>query len=240
MRDEERIARQVERELEEDPTVRTSRGPLWVRESDGVLRLEGEVEDIASKRRAFARATAVPGVWHLVDRVRVRPATAMGDGTIRDHLRDALLTEQAFDDSAITVSSDGHTEIVRDGSPEPGGAIRIQVHDGRVELHGRVRALAHRRLAETLAWWVPGTCEVQNELVVRPLEDDNDDEINDAVRTALEKDPLIDAAQLRVETRRAAVTLHGTVASDELRRIAERDAWIVSGVRDVIDRIDVA
>lgn len=239
MRDEERIARRVERELEVS-TIRTTRGPLWVEESDGVLRLEGEVEDIASKRRAFARAVAVPGVWHLVDRVRVRPAAAMGDGAIRDHLGNALLAEPAFVDCSISVSSDGHAQILRDGAREPGGAIRVLVHEGAVELDGRVRALAHRRLAETLAWWIPGTCDVRNELVVSPLEDDNDDEISDGVRTAWEKDPLVDAAQLRVETRRAEVTLYGTLPSDELRKVAERDAWIVPGVREVIDHIEVA
>ena len=58
---------------------------------DGVLLLEGELENIAAKKLALEHAAAVGGVSGIVDRLRITPATPMGDGEIRDHVRDALL-----------------------------------------------------------------------------------------------------------------------------------------------------
>ena len=58
---------------------------------DGVLLLEGELENIAAKKLALEHAAAVGGVIGIVDRLRITPATPMGDGEICDHVRDALL-----------------------------------------------------------------------------------------------------------------------------------------------------
>jgi osmotically-inducible protein OsmY len=235
---EEEIATRVSSAIQDDTRIHAS-GRLWVEVSDQVVTLEGEVEDIASKRRASTLAATLPHVRGVIDRVRVRPAAPMEDGAIRDHIRDSLLGESAFDRCTITVASDGHAEIARDALAHAAGVIQVAVHEGEVGLEGRVASLTHMRLAETLAWWVPGTRGVRNHLVVAPTEEDNDDEISDAVRTALEKDRLIDAAQLRVVTRAGQVTLHGVLPSNEQRQIAERDAWFVPGVREVIDRIEV-
>jgi osmotically-inducible protein OsmY len=240
MRAEEEIARRVSEAIAEDTRVHPSGRPLWVEVSDQVVTLEGEVEDIASKRRAFALGATFPDVRGVVDHVSVRPAAHMEDGAIRDHIRDALLGEPAFDRCTLTVASDGHAEAVRDASTDAAGVIQALVHEGTVRLEGHVASLAHMRLAEMLAWWVPGTRDVRNRLVVSPAEDDNDDEISDAVRTALEKDRLVDAAQLRVVTRAGQVTLYGVLPSREQREIAERDAWFIPGVREVIDRVEVS
>ena len=237
--DEQGIAARVEEELEKDPGIRVPEQQLWAAVSDGVLTIGGEVVDIASKRRAFARATACREVRWVVDLVRVAPATPMEDGLLRDHVRDALIGEPAFEECSLGVSHDGREESARDAGPEPRGAVRLQVRGGVVTLRGFVPTLAHRRLAETLAWWVPGTCDVRNELDVSPPEDDSDDEISDAVRFVLEKEPFVDAAQLRIDTRGGEVTLWGTLPSDEQRVIAERDAWCVPGVREVVDRIEL-
>jgi osmotically-inducible protein OsmY len=235
--DEEQIARRLSRAIEEDSRIRPTQGQLWVEVSDHVVTLEGEVDDIASKRRALGRGLSLPGIRGVVDRVTVRPAAPMQDGAIRDHVRNALLEERAFAECTITVCSDGHVQVVHDPS-NAAGTIRAVVHEGTVELEGRVPSLAHMRLVETLAWWVPGTRNVQNRLDVFPLEYDNDDEISDAVRTALEKDHLVDATQLQIETHGGVVVLFGALPSDEQRRVAEHDAWFVHGVREVVNRIE--
>jgi hypothetical protein len=71
-----------------------------------------------------------------------------------------------------------------------------------------------------------------------------DDEAEDAAVTANVKNAIAasigpGAALINVETRVAVVTLTGQAASPEIRIRAREAAWIVSGVRDVIDRIDV-
>jgi osmotically-inducible protein OsmY len=98
---------------------------------------------------------------------------------------------------------------------------------------------SHKRLAGVLAWWTPGCRDVVNSLYVEPAEEDNDGEVVDALRLALEMDPLVDAAQIRARCRNYVVTLDGFVRTEEERRQAERDAWCLFAVDRVVNRIEV-
>jgi osmotically-inducible protein OsmY len=95
------------------------------------------------------------------------------------------------------------------------------------------------RMAELLAWWTPGCRDVINRIKVMPAEEDTDAEVTDALLLGLEKDPLVQAEQTHVSTRDHVVTLDGYVRTAEERRMAERDAWYIPGVRDVVNRIEV-
>ena len=119
------------------------------------------------------------------------------------------------------------------------GSIFVAVADGVVTLNGHVPSLTHKRLAGVLAWWVPGTRDVVNGLEEVPAEEDNDDELTDAVRLVLEKDPLVNAATILVSTKEWIVTLTGIVPNATMKQIAERDAWYVLGVKDVVNDIEV-
>ncbi len=100
-------------------------------------------------------------------------------------------------------------------------------------------SLTHKRLAGVLAWWVPGSRDVVDGLGVEPPEQDHDGEVTDAVRMVLEKDPLVDAARVRVSATNYVVTLEGLVPSESEREMAELDAWYVLGVDKVVNRIEV-
>lgn len=207
-------------------------------DGDGDLLLEGEVADVAAKKRALEAAAALPRVSGIVDRLRVRPAQAMGDREILDHVRDALIGESALADCAVFVHDRGETTPIR--VPEPAaGRIEASVADGVVTLDGDVPSLARKRLAGVLAWWVPGSRDVVNGLGVTPREEDSDEAIADAVEIVLEKDPFVDASQVRIGVRGAAVTLTGVVPTESERDMAEFDAWYVFGVDRVDNRIEV-
>jgi osmotically-inducible protein OsmY len=98
---------------------------------------------------------------------------------------------------------------------------------------------SHKRLAGVLAWWTPGCRDVVNSLYVEPAEEDNDEEVADALRLVLEMDPLVQAGQVRVSCRNFVVTLEGYVRTEEERRQAESDAWCLFAVDKVINRIEV-
>jgi osmotically-inducible protein OsmY len=115
----------------------------------------------------------------------------------------------------------------------------IEVKDGVVTLNGEVPSLTHKRLAGVLAWWVPGTRDVINGLEEVPPEEDNDDELVDAVRLVLEKDPFVNDASIRVSAKDWVVTLEGLVPTEAMKQMAERDAWYVLGVKSVSSRIAV-
>lgn len=195
------------------------------------LRLEGEVANIIAKRKARRIAMQLSGLMIIEDRLRLRPGERRNGKALQDALVDALSQEPAFRDIAVRA---GHTA--------PDGAdqwIGIDV-DGCVAcLDGQVGSLSHRRLAEVIAWWVPGSCNVQNHLRVRPAEQDNDDEISDAIRMVLEKDPMLHAENITIHTRERQVTLEGLVHGPEQRRMAVYDCWYVPGVHAVRDRLQV-
>ena len=162
----------------------------------------------------------------------------MGDGEVRDLVRDALLQEPAFADFAIRRRLGERVETVRE-PPEARGAIEVEVGEGVVTLNGRVPGLDGKRLAGALAWWVPGSRDVINGIAVEPPEDDSEDAVLEAVRLVLEKDPFVDASQIRVGVKHALVRLTGVVPSEAEREMAEFDAWYVFGVDRADNRIVV-
>lgn len=238
MNDRTGILERARSALGAEPRIGLVHHPVDLAFEDGTLTMEGELGTVAAKKLALERAAAVKGVRHVVDRLRVAPARRMGDAEIRDHVGDALLFEPALARFAVRMRSGRLVRTLR----EPDGAsgsMTVAVEGGAVTLDGEVPSLAHKRLAGVLAWWVPGTRDVVNGLEVVPPEPDDDGEICDAVRTALEKDPLVNAGRIQVGARRSVVTLGGVVPSEPEREMAEQDAWCVFGVDEVVNRIAV-
>ncbi|HKJ75587.1 MAG TPA: BON domain-containing protein [Gammaproteobacteria bacterium] len=235
----EEITEAIAAALERDPRVDIHHSSLKVWAEEGTVVLDGMVKDIASKRRGHALAEEeVAGRWRLLDLVRVLPGEEQADEELRDQVAERLSTEPVFSEYTLQVGAGGELQTLHEAGPE-GFAVKAHVHDGVVTLSGRVGSLSHRRLAEVLAWWTDGCTLVRNELDVFPEEADNDNEVTDAVRIVLEKDPLVHADNLRPGTAAGVVTLTGSVASEEEKRLAMLDAWYVPGVFDVVDRIDV-
>jgi len=228
----------IRRALDSEPRLDLHRFPLRMELERGALTLEGEVENIAVKKRVLERAAALPEVDGIVDRLHVAPSQRMGDSEIRVHVTDSLLREPVFAECRLRARHGDEFETLH--APDRArGEILVSVADGVVTLDGDIPSLSHKRLAGVLAWWVPGSRDVVNGLGVEPPEEDNDDEVSDAVRLVLEKDPFVDASKIRVQTRDYVVTLEGLVPTQGEREMAEFDAWYVFGVDDVVDRIEV-
>jgi osmotically-inducible protein OsmY len=226
--------------LTSDGRLGFERLPFRVSWGEGGLALDGEVSSIAVKRRTIERAASHPSVGSVVDRLRVTPATWMSDSTIREYVVDSLIEEAALPaETVIRKRVRGGFETVQ-ASNRARGEVTVSVEDGVVTLAGELPTRAHKRLAGVLAWWVPGTRDVVDALGVAMGAPDDDAEITAAVHTALEKDPSLDAEQIRVVTEQGVVTLSGLVWSRHEREIAENDAWFVFGVADVVNALQVA
>ena len=239
MKTDAEILTAVRAALASTPRLDLQAQPIELAIGQGSLTMAGEVASVAAKKLALEAAAAVPGVGGIVDRLRVAPAQAMGDGQIRDLLRDAYLQEPAFAELVLAVLIKGEWQVVREPADVIRGAIEIEVRDGVVTLNGEVPGLGVKRLAGVLAWWVPGSRDVVNGLAVTPDQADNDFEMADAVRLALEKDPYVNAAQIRVGARGGAVRLQGLVPTDSEKEMAEADAWYVFGVDRVLNELEV-
>jgi osmotically-inducible protein OsmY len=237
VRDQDQVIKAVRTAMGHEPRINLHRFPVRIAYSadDEVLTLEGEVEHVAAKKLSLELAIAVPGVKHIVDRLRVVPATHMGDGAIRDAVRDVLMLDHAFDNCTIKVRVKGAVEIVRDSLFNPHGVIELSVTDGVVLLDDHVTSLIQKRLAGVLAWWVPGSRDVINAMDVVPTPQDDDAEVTKALKLVLDKNPLVDARDIRVSTRQWVVTLEGSVPTEAQKNMAEWDAWYVFGVDKVLN-----
>lgn len=225
--------------LENDRRVNLHRYPIAVAFAGDDLVLTGELEDIAAKKTALKLAAASAPKTAIVDRLRVTPAQPMSDAELRDHVIKVLLEEPVFEHCLLHSQLPKQLLTYRHGIPEPIGTIVVEVSDGVVTLNDEVPSLSHKRLAGVLAWWVPGCRNVVNGLAELPAQQDNDDELSDAVRLALEKNPFINATKTAVASKDGVVTLAGLVPNETMRRMAERDAWFVLGVRAVVNNIAV-
>ncbi len=208
-------------------------------EGDAVV-LAGEVSSIAAKRLALEAVAALPGVVGIIDRLHVTPSEAMGDGAIADHLQRALMSDSVFGFFEVHRSVGGPADVGPVNQPRSGQPyIVFRVADGVVTLEGEVPSLTHKRLAGVLAWWVPGSRDVINGLGVEPPEQDTDDEILDALRMVLEKDPLLNATRLGASCKDSKIRLGGVVRTAAEKSLAESDAWALFAVDDVVNEIQV-
>jgi osmotically-inducible protein OsmY len=207
-------------------------------ELDGdAVTLKGEARHIAAKRRAAALATKFARGRRVVDALRRDVSKRLGDRELATTVAERLSQEPVFADYSLDIDSDGGRKVLHDAG-SGAHVVRVSAQDDTVRLTGTVGTLTHKRLAEVIAWWTGACALVLNELDVVPPEEDGDDELNDAVRMTLEKDPLIDAGQLRVGTAGGIVHLEGLTLSPEQHESVLEDVWLVPGVADVVDRVE--
>jgi osmotically-inducible protein OsmY len=233
------LTKNIRAAFEKDTRINLHRFPIRITVQNGDVILAGEMANVAAKKLAVLAAAEIHGVQRIVDRLRVTPAEKMGDAEIRDHVCKLLIQEPALEECLIRGVAGGDSESLQGAIAEPAASIIVEVDDGVVTLNGKVPSLSHRRLAGVLAWWVPGTRDVINGLEEFPPEEDNDDELTDAVRLVLEKNPFVNASKIRVGSKDWVVTLEGLVPVRSMQQMAERDAWCVVGVKEVINRIEV-
>lgn len=233
------VIRRILARLEDDTRVNLHRSPVSITARNHQLILEGEMDNIAEKRAAVDTATrTLTGIrpWTIIDRLHVRSAEHKENLELKQAITLALTDEPIFRDYTLLAKVANDIETLRDAGPG-NREILAAVDNGCITLSGQVGSLSHRRLAEVLMWWTNGCEFVDNQLEVVPQEQDTDNEINDAVRIVLEKDPLVHASQLLTGTAGGVVILNGSVASEEEKRLAILDTWYVPGVTDVVDRI---
>jgi osmotically-inducible protein OsmY len=217
--------------LEQNPDIDLDRYPITVRVDD-VVHIEGKVEDIIAKRTVVRIVQLVAKTARINDRLRIARDEQIADDELCDGALEALRGESAFADMDIRPGAGAPVNSEQDW-------IRIAAEDCVLRLTGEVNSLSHRRLAEVIAWWAPGVCDVDNHLHVRPPEEDHDEEISDAVRLVLDKEPAMDAEQISIVTRDREVTLRGAVFSEDQKRVAGQDCWYIPGVHAVHNNLQV-
>jgi osmotically-inducible protein OsmY len=232
------LAQRVHQALQADRRLKGA--TLKLRRERGRLCLEGEVQDISAKRIACALARRTAGDLQVDDQLRLRCGERLGDGAVREALVRALMQQRELHNCTVSQRDQGQDQLLQEAHDDwPSGEIAVEVADGEVTLTGKVISLSHKRMIEALAWRTPGCCNVVDQIRVEPAEDDNDDELADAIRLMLEMDPFVRADQVGIRSEGGVVTLGGVLPAEEERHLAEMNAWSVWGVVDVRNRIEV-
>lgn len=237
------ILKTVRAALEREPRINLHRWPVQIdMTDDSVLVMEGDVESVAAKKLALELAGAVSDVRGVIDRLHVAPTERKGDGEILDALVAFLLDARDLKNCTLRVMKQGQTLTLQETlDDDASGDILAAAKDGVVTLDGWVISLSHKRMAGVLAWWAPGCRDVVNALEVLPPEQDNDDEVSDALSLILEMDPTIpNPGQIRIHSRNYVVTLEGLVGTEAEKNRAEQDAWCLFAVDRVINHLAVS
>ncbi|ALP53910.1 hypothetical protein Tel_12620 [Candidatus Tenderia electrophaga] len=230
------LIKQIEAALEQDVRFNPSQSRLRICANDRGIVLAGEVDNIAEKRLAANLSRTLAGdEVDVEDRLCVA-TEQVADAELAQHICRQLGAEPVFARTAISRVGPGGVEPWQQ-PPDSEGNIDVIVEDGVVTLSGVTGSLSHRRLAEVLCWWIPGCRRVDNRLAVAPDQPDSDNLLTDAIRIVLDKDPLVDAGQVRLGSAAGIVELDGLLPCDEARRMVVRDTWAVPGVWDVVNRL---
>lgn len=227
----------IQAALERDTDINLHQFPVTVSHDsrNNAIRLEGTVENIVALKKIMKLAKSETGSTPVIEELHIQTSSDKMDDQLCDSVVRTLSSEPLFRDARIGTGAQGAPS---EDAPEADWIV-ASAEGSCVHLEGKVHSLSHRRLAEVLTWWTPGTSRVENRLQLSPPEQDSDEELADAIGLVLERDPSLDAGQIQFAVHDKNVVLEGSVKSDVNRLIASQDCWTVPGVHAVDNRIQV-
>jgi len=216
MRTDSDIKRDVEVELQSDPSVDAT--DIAVAVKNGVVTLSGFVRKYMDKLEAEGAAKRVAGVVGLANDLEVRLPFS-------DQRPDPEIARDAV-------------AALKARLPFSSEHIRVVVDKGWVTLEGQVEWNYQRQDAETAVRRVKGVTGVINTILLKPRVEPS--EIKRKIEEAFRRSAEIDANRITVEAHEGEVILKGTVRAWAERQEAERAAWSAPGVRRVDNRITIS
>jgi len=216
MRSDSDIKRDVEAELQSDPSIDAT--DIAVAVKNGVVTLSGFVPKFMDKLEAEAAAKRVAGVVGLANDLEVRLP-------LSDKRPDPEIARDAV-------------AAVKTQLPFSWQQIKVIVDKGWVTLEGQVEWNYQREDAERAVRRVKGVTGVINTILLKPRVEPS--EIKRKIEEAFRRSAEIDASRITVETNGGEVVLRGTVRSWAERQEAERAAWKAPGVTRVVNQIAIA
>ena len=115
--------------------------------------------------------------------------------------------------------------------------IQVEAENGKVTLSGTVSRTREKDKAENIASSTKGVVDVENKIVTEPSAIRPDKQIENDVKNALERNPLIDLNKIFIEVKKGIIYLSGSVANEIIRKEIHDIAFYTRGVVDVVDEI---
>jgi len=155
------------------------------------------------------------------------------------HLLTAVLTTAiasapllaASSEDARIISAAKQSYVYRTYLKDDG--IRIESKDGAVTLKGEVASPSHKHMAEDTVENLPGVKSVDNQLGVKPANEQSDGWIELKVKSTLLYHRSVSGTRTAVSVKDGVVTLRGTASSEAQKELTEEYAKDIEGVNGV-------
>ena len=213
--DDKALQQSVLDELDFEPSIDCSH--IGVTAIDGVVTLTGHVPEYAQKAAAERAAWRVKGVKAVVQKVDVHyPSDPPTDEEIAKRALGLLRWDSTVPDS-----------------------VHVKVADGWITLEGVVDWQFQRNNAERGLKFLKGIRGIRNLITLRP--EITPTFVREKIVEALRRSALVEAQAIRIDVRDGGtITLEGHVDNWAERAAVEHAVWSAPGVRNVVDRLQVA
>ena len=121
----------------------------------------------------------------------------------------------------------------------PHDRVKVQVQNGLVTLSGEVDWWYQKNAAENAVRHLVGVVSVSNGITIKPESKLLDADVKDNIESAFQRNAVLDARRITVETRGGKVILRGSVHSWLEREQVQWAAWAAPGVSEVESHITI-
>ena len=215
MKTDTELQQDVMDELKWEPSIKAAE--IGVAVKDGVVTLSSYVDTYGEKwavKRAVAR---VFGVKAVAEELKVRLPGSL---------------KRSDEDIARAVANVLEWNVL-----VPHDRVKVQVQDGLVTLSGEVDWWYQKSAAEDAVRNLMGVVLINNKITIKPAVKPLD--VKDKIEKAFQRNALLDARRITVETHGGKVILRGSVRSWVEREQVQRAAWAAPGVSEVDNYIIV-
>jgi osmotically-inducible protein OsmY len=209
------LKRDVLAELKYEPSVKVT--DIGVLVKDGTVTLNGYATNYGEKWDAVRATKRVAGVMAIADDIEVK-----------------LPDSQRRSDGDIATAA---ANQINYSTMFPAGTVSVTVREGWITLEGEVAWWYRKDAAEKAVLHLGGVRGVTNQILIKPILAPAD--VEKAIKSAFERNALLDAFKIQVETTGNKVILRGKVRSYAEREEAERAAWAAAGVFSVDNQLKV-
>ncbi len=215
MKTDTQLQKDVMNELAWEPIVRAAEIGVGVK--GGVVTLSGYVDSLYKKWAAERAAARVFGVKAVAEKIQVK-------------LPGSLKRTDEDIGRAAANALEWNVSV-------PNDRVKVQVQNGLVTLSGEVDWWYQKSAAEDAVRNLMGVILLNNKITIKPPVKPMD--VKDKIESAFQRNALLDARRITVETHGGKVVLRGSVRTWAEREQVQRAAWAAPGVSEVESHIIV-